>query len=38
MVFGVLRQIAVRAGIGNLLDDARPLDCWRCLSSFSSVE
>src|SRR4029079_8254252 len=26
VVFRIFRQIAVRAGIGNLLDDARPLD------------
>jgi hypothetical protein len=26
VIFGVLRQVAVRARIGDLLDDARPLD------------
>ena len=26
MVFGILRQVAVRARVGNLLDDTRPLD------------
>src|SRR5436190_6980028 len=26
VIFGILRQVAVRARVGNLLDDARPLD------------
>ena len=34
MIFGILREIAVRARVGNLLDDARPLDLLTVLEFF----